>query len=114
MGFVGNDVSEYRRGVVLELTLAGTHPVEIGKYLGISRVSVYRYQEQLGVRAPKKSYEERERLRGPQREATASGLRAEYEAGFTLMEVAAKFELSYGTTRTLILEAGGRMRSRHG
>lgn len=51
-------------------------------------------------------------LFGPERSKLRAAMRTEYEAGLTIVEVAAKFARSYGTTHKLLHEAGTAIRLR--
>lgn len=52
------------------------------------------------------------RLRGEARAATGRLLAERYETGTSIREVAGEFSLSYGLTRSLLLEAGVELRAR--
>ncbi|MCC9686934.1 helix-turn-helix domain-containing protein [Streptomyces sp. MNU103] len=56
----------------------------------------------------------RRRLKGTERTKVARALGLEYEAGATIRSLAADRDMSYGTTRQLLLEAGVRLRGRGG
>ncbi|WP_019548532.1 helix-turn-helix domain-containing protein [Streptomyces sulphureus] len=54
------------------------------------------------------------RLRGDERTAMAKQFGEQYEAGASIRDLIAEHGLSYGLTRTLLLEAGVTLRSRRG
>lgn len=56
----------------------------------------------------------RPRLAGPERARKAARLRKEYEKGRSVRRIAEDADLSYGTTYTLLQEAGTVMRDRQG
>ncbi|WP_432001550.1 helix-turn-helix domain-containing protein [Streptomyces sioyaensis] len=56
----------------------------------------------------------RPRLRGEEREKVRSELARKYDAGQSIRELAPEQGLSYGLTRTLLLEAGVALRHRRG
>ncbi|MCM1964902.1 helix-turn-helix domain-containing protein [Streptomyces sp. G1] len=54
------------------------------------------------------------RLRGQLREDTARDLARRYDGGESLRALVAEFGRSYGFVRTLVIEGGGRLRTRGG
>lgn len=54
------------------------------------------------------------RLKGEKRKRTARSLAKEYDAGATIRSLAAVWDMSYGTVRKLLLEAGVKLRKRGG
>ncbi|MFE0766118.1 helix-turn-helix domain-containing protein [Streptomyces smyrnaeus] len=63
-------------------------------------------------RGARREVEYRPRLRGDERTAKAKQLAEEYDGGSSIRELIAEHGLSYGLTRTLLLEAGVKLRTR--
>ncbi|WP_284576658.1 helix-turn-helix domain-containing protein [Streptomyces sp. 2P-4] len=63
-------------------------------------------------RGPRGPQERRPRRRGQEREKLRSDLAKGYDSGASIRMLADDYELSFGLTRTLLLEAGVTLRTR--
>lgn len=65
-------------------------------------------------RSPRVGMKHRKRIKGRERVAVARTLRQAYDAGATIRRLAEDRDMSYGTVRTLLLEAKTQLRGRGG